>query len=200
MEHQTKERIALYTRRTPSGEPLPINIDPAPIPDGVPTNSEVQEAMGELTNGRSGGASKMRVEHMKEWLQGIRREEDPKTAIGNQGAGDAWRLLMRLVAAVWKTGTIPQQLRWIIVVLIPKGGGDYCGIGLLEPIWKIIERVMDKRLNIVELHESLHGCRNGRGTGSAIIEAKLAKTTGTPGAAPFLWCLFGSKQGFRLYG
>ncbi len=115
MERQTAERIALYTGRTPPGEPLPINVDPAPIPDGVPTDSEVRDAVGELTNGRSGGASRMRAEHMKEWLQGIRREEDPKTAIGNQGAGDAWRLLMRLVAAVWETGTIPQQLGWIIV-------------------------------------------------------------------------------------
>ena len=34
---------------------------------------------------------------------------------------------------------------------------------------------MDKRLNTIELHESLHGCRNGRGTGTAIIEAKLAQ-------------------------
>jgi hypothetical protein len=125
MARQTEERIALYTRRTPPGEPLPININPTPIPDGVPTDSEVRDAVGELTNGRSGGASKIRAEHMKEWLQGIRREEDPKTAIGNQGAGDAWRLLMRLVATVWETGTIPQQLRWIIVVLIPKGGGNY---------------------------------------------------------------------------
>ena len=46
---------------------------------------------------------------------------------------------MQLVNAVWETGTIPQQLGWIIVVLIPKGGGDYWGIGLLEPVWKIIE-------------------------------------------------------------
>jgi hypothetical protein len=46
---------------------------------------------------------------------------------------------MKLVTTVWEAGTIPQQLGWIIVVLIPKGGGDYRGISLLEPIWKIIE-------------------------------------------------------------
>jgi hypothetical protein len=34
---------------------------------------------------------------------------------------------------------------------------------------------MDKRLNAIELHESLHGCQNGRGTGTAIIKAKLAQ-------------------------
>ena len=118
MERQTAEWVALYTWRTPPGEPLLINITPVPIPDSAPTDSEVRNAAGELSNGRSGGASKMRAEHVKEWLQGIKREEDPKQN-GNQGAGDSWRLLMRLVTAVWETGTIPQQLGWVIVVLIP---------------------------------------------------------------------------------
>ena len=86
----------------------------------------------------------MRAEHMKEWLKGMRQEEDPTQSIGNKRAGDAWCLLMQLVDTIWETGTIPLQLGWIIVVLIPKGGGDYQGIGLLEPIWKIIEQVMDK--------------------------------------------------------
>jgi hypothetical protein len=35
---------------------------------------------------------------------------------------------MQLVDVVWKTGTIPQQLGWIIDVLIPKGGSNYRGI------------------------------------------------------------------------
>jgi hypothetical protein len=34
---------------------------------------------------------------------------------------------------------------------------------------------MDKQLNTIELHESLYGCRIGRGTGTTIIEAKLAQ-------------------------
>jgi hypothetical protein len=171
MERQTTERVALFARRTSPGEPLPINIPPIPLPYGAPTDSELRVAAGELSNGRSGGASKMRAEHVKEWLQGVQREEDPKQP-GYEGAGDPWRLLM---TAVWETGMIQQQLGWIIVVLIPKGGGDYRGIGLLEPIWKIIERVMDRRLNAIPIHESLHGCRDGCGTGMAVIEAKLAQ-------------------------
>ena len=151
MERQTAERVVLYTRRTPPGEPLLINITPVPIPDSAPTDSEVRGAAGELSNGRSRGALKMRAEHAKKWLQGIRREEDPKQN-GNQGAGDSWRLLMRLVTAVWETGTIPQQMGWVIVILIPKGGGDYRRVGLLEPIWKIIEHVMDQLLNAIALH------------------------------------------------
>ena len=61
---------------------------------------------------------------------------------GYEGKGERWQALVELIQSVWMTGDIPQQLRWIIVVLIPKGGGDYRGIGLLEPMWKVIEAVM----------------------------------------------------------
>jgi hypothetical protein len=101
-----------------------------------------------------------------------------------------------LVATVWETGTIPQQLGWIIVVLIPKGGGNYRGIGLLGPIWKIIERVMDKRLNVVELHENLHGCRNRHDTGTAIIEAKLAQHLAHLEQRPFFGVFLDLKKAF----
>ncbi|KAL7548851.1 hypothetical protein ACHAWF_012112, partial [Thalassiosira exigua] len=94
----------------------------------------------------------MRAEDIKAWLRGIEEEEDPE-AQGKEGAGDRW------------------------LVLIPKGGGGYRGIGLLEPIWKVLEAVMvmDGRLNIVDLHDCLHGYRKARGTGTGILEAKLAQ-------------------------
>ena len=44
-----------------------------------------------------------------------------------------------------------------LVVLIPKGGDDYHGIGLLKVAWKVLEGVLDKRLKEVKLHDSLHG-------------------------------------------
>jgi hypothetical protein len=65
----------------------------------------------------------------------------------------------------YEDDTIPQQMCWVVTVLIPKGGGEYRGIGLLEPIWKVLERVMDIRLEKIILHDSLHGCLAGRGTG-----------------------------------
>ncbi len=52
---------------------------------------------------------------------------------------------------------------------------DYRRIGLLEPIWKVIEAIMDRRLNVVEFNDALHGFRNGRGTGTATTEVKLAQ-------------------------
>ena len=59
--------------------------------------------------------------------------------------------------------------------MIPKDGKDYRGIGLLEPVWKCIERVIDHWLDAIDLDKSLHGCCNHLGTGTAIIEAKLAQ-------------------------
>ena len=53
----------------------------------------------------------------------------------------------------------------MVIVLLPKAGGDYQGIGLLEPLWKVVE----------VLHDCLHGFRAGRGTGRATIEVKLAQ-------------------------
>jgi hypothetical protein len=88
---------------------------------------------------------------------------------------DSWRLFVRLVQTAWIHGMIPRQLLWSIVVLIPKGRGDYRGIGLLEPIWKCIEWVIDHQLDAIKLHDSLHGCRSKHGTGTAIIEVKLAQ-------------------------
>ena len=63
-----------------------------------------------------------------------------------------------------------------IVVLTPKGNsGDYRDIGLLEVIWKLIERVLGERMSEIEVHDSLHGFRAKRGCGTGIMEAKLAQ-------------------------
>ncbi len=174
MERQMLERVDLYVRRDSPGDPLPINVTPFVINDDAPTDGELRQVAGKLTNGRAAGASGMRAKHVKEWLRGMQREEDPE-GHGVNGAGDNWRLFVQLVQAAWAHGTIPCQLLWIIVVLIPKGGGDYHRIGLLKPVWKCIERVIDHRLDAINLHDSLHGCRNNRRTGTAIIEAKLAQ-------------------------
>jgi hypothetical protein len=92
------------------------------------------------------------------WLRRAKKEEDPETAASHVGAGKTWHELVCLCSSIWNTGTIPQKMCWVITVLIPKGGGEYRGIGLLEPIWKVLEKVMDLRLEAIVLHDSLHGC------------------------------------------
>ena len=196
MVRQTTERVELYARRDPPGDPLPINVDPIPLNDDVPSDGEIREAAGGLTNGRASGASGMRAEDVKAWLHGIKLEEDPEVGPNNEGAGDNWRKFVLLVQAIWDHGEIPPQLLWVIIILIPKGGGDYRGIGLLEPMWKVCERVMDLRLNAFDLHDSLHGCRNKRGTGTAGIEAKLAQQLAHLEQVPFYGVFLDLKKAF----
>jgi hypothetical protein len=76
---------------------------------------------------------------------------------------------------IWECGCMPEQMTWEIIVLLPKEGVDYCGIGLLEPFWKVVEKIMVRRLTLIEFHDCLHGGLPKRGTGTALIEVKLAQ-------------------------
>ena len=61
-----------------------------------------------------------------------------------------------------------------IFVLISKGtSGNYRGIGLLEVIWKLLERILNAPLLEVDLHDYLHGFWAKRGCRTSSIDAKL---------------------------
>jgi len=124
-----RESVELYTKVQPPGDPIPINIDPFAINDEIPTDAEVREVVRGLRNGRAGGVSGIRAEHMKQWLQDVMTEEEK----GTVGLRDKWRVFLDLVQTIWEEGEVPQQMLWMTVVLLPKGGGDYRGIRLLEP-------------------------------------------------------------------
>ncbi len=73
------------------------------------------------------------------WLTDVVHKEEEQI---NIGLGHKWWVFVKLMQAVWEHGSIPEQMRWEIIVLLPKGGGDYRGIGLLEPFWKVGEKIM----------------------------------------------------------
>ena len=90
--------------------------------------------------------------------------------------GDAWRLLVNCIRHIWNIGNTPQRMLATIIFLIPKGNSeDYCGIGLLEVLWKVIKRVFNERISTIPLHDALHGFRAKRECGTGIMEAKLAQ-------------------------
>jgi len=188
----------LYAQRQSPGDPLPLHLTPVKIDDAVPTDSKIRIVAEGRTNGRAGGASGMRAEHVKAWLRGALEEEDPESQGNFVGNGDNWKLFVELVQAVWTHGIIPRQMLWSVVVLIPKGGGDYRGIGLLEPIWKGLEQIMDCRLDTIKLHDCLHGCRAHRGTGTMVMEAKLAQQLLYLELKPFYGVFLDLKKAFDL--
>ena len=87
-------------------------------------------------------------------------------------------------------------MRWIAVVLLPKGGGDYRGIGLMEPIWKVMEIVMVERMRVIEYHDCLHGSVPRRGTGTGTIEAKLAQQLAYLEQEPFYGVFLDLRKAF----
>ncbi len=102
--------------------------------DAIPGEAEIRAAVRRLCNGRACGASGIRAKDIKQWLRGAEEEEEGRPA----GAGDKWRVLVRLVQIIFAHGEIPMQMPWVIVVLLPKGGGNYRGIGFIEPVQKTV--------------------------------------------------------------
>ena len=81
-----------------------------------------------------------------------------------------------------------MQMRWLIVVLIPKGRCNYWGIGLIEPIWKVVDTVMVTHMRSITFHNYLHGSSvTKKGMGTVTIEAKLAQQLGYMEQEPFMW-------------
>ena len=204
LENQTKEREALYGKVVPPGDRIPCNAERAPSDDEAPSDEELRRATKRGGNNKSGGISGMRVEDLKDWLAGAEREEEEaekEREAGHEGRGDMWRLLVKLVQHIWNTGEIPRQMLRTIIVLIPKGtSGDFRGIGLLEVIWKLIERVLDERLSKIELHDHLHGFRAKRGVRDGNYGGKARPTACLPGASAIVLHLSGSQESIRCDG
>ena len=71
---------------------------------------------------------------------------------------------------MFRDGTVPEDIAWADMVLLPKGKGYYRGIGLVEVSWKVISVVVNYCLKrSAVLHNALHGFREGRGTGTVML-------------------------------
>jgi Reverse transcriptase (RNA-dependent DNA polymerase) len=109
----------------------------------------------------------MRAEDLHEWLHEARHDENPDFT--------RWlALITKTVQEIFRTGIVPKEVFWSVLVCIPKPGGGARGIGLLKVIWKLCEAIIDTRVKqSVTLHDSIHGFTDHCGTGTAIIKAKL---------------------------
>ena len=122
----------------------------------------------------------MRAEHLKGWLDKIMHEEKaarekPGREGADPGLGRKWRIFLELIQTIWDLGEIPEQMSWMVIVLLPKDGGDFHGIGLLDPCWKVEEKIMVRQLAAIEFHPCLHGGLPKQGTSMVTIKAKLAQ-------------------------
>ena len=68
LERITAERTELYSWVPSLGENILVTLEPTLIDDSVPTEDEIEAAVKKLRRNRSGGASRIRAEHIKGWL------------------------------------------------------------------------------------------------------------------------------------
>jgi hypothetical protein len=105
---QTAKRIALYGRVASKGDPIPIHVNKANIPDDIPSDRELQAVLRELQNGRAAGTTGLQAEHIKVWLAVVVRKEEEQS---NIGLGHKWRVFIKMMKAVWEQGSVLKQMR-----------------------------------------------------------------------------------------
>ena len=79
-----------------------------------------------------------------------------------------------MIQTAFRERELAEETTWQVVVLIPNGGKDYRGIGLVEVMWKVVAVILNRRFtSSITYHDALHSFRAGHGTGTATLEAKL---------------------------
>ncbi len=129
MERQTDERVEPYAEWTAYGKEFPEIGTPFGINNDPPTEEELRTAVSQLSHDRYGGASGICAEHIKVWLCGAKKAEDPENGANHVGAGKTWNEFVKLCSSIWATGPIPQQMCWVVTVFIPKGGENIGALG-----------------------------------------------------------------------
>ena len=52
--------------------------------------------------------------------------------------------MAELAQTAFRDGVLAEEATWQAVVLIPKGGRDYRGIGLIEVVWKAVAVILNR--------------------------------------------------------
>ena len=153
-------------RRPPEGTPIPIIVQPTEIPDGPPGGEEISVAVWGPITGEAGGPPGTMVDHLQEWLREATQEKELDTR--------RLEKIVSLTKLAFQEGHLYVALTRSKMVLLPKGGGEYIGIGLVEVIWKRYASIMNNRLHsYIILQDPIYGLIHGRGIGTSTLEANL---------------------------
>ena len=70
----TAERVALHHHIPPPGENIPVSVGPFPLDELVPTEGDIEWEVRSMRDNRSGGLSRIRAEHLQQWLWEAQKE------------------------------------------------------------------------------------------------------------------------------
>ena len=134
--------------------------------DSVPEEEEIEWVVKGLQNNRAGGPSRMQAEDLKGWLAAARRGEKEREDATKDGGesrkddkagADKWAWVVDIVQTAFREGDLAEESTWQAVVLIPKGKGDYQGIGLVDVMWKVVAVILNRRFtSSITFHDVFH--------------------------------------------
>ena len=101
-------------------------------------------------------------------------EKGKKKTEAEEEGEEMWGKVVEMTQTAFREGKLTEEAAWQTVVMIPKGKGEFRGIGLVEVTWKVMAVILHLRLTTgLQLHDTLHGFREGCGSGTSTLEAKL---------------------------
>ena len=69
-----------------------------------------------------------------------------------------------------------EEISWATMVLLPKGKGEYQGIGIVKVLWRVCSLVLNCCLkSSIVFHNALNGFREGWVMGTATLEDNIAQ-------------------------
>ena len=94
------------------------------IDESIPPTEEIEWALRFLWRHRLEGPSGMQAEHLQYWLVVATCEEWLDTA--------KWERVAEIIHMEFRDCSLLTDFMWQMVVLIPKGNGDFRGIGIVD--------------------------------------------------------------------
>ena len=163
----------LFSEAAPEEPPFPVHVEAADIDDSPPSEYEVVQNLKKLRNNRAAGVSGITAEMLKEWYEAAQEADSDEES--DTSSVELWSRVLKLIRLAFEDGVVPRDFCHGILVLIPKSTpGEYRGIALLDIIYKLVSSIINQRISSkIEFDDAIHGFREGRGTGTAILEAKL---------------------------
>ena len=71
----------------------------------------------------AGGPSGMIADYLKGCCKEAKREKDTE--------GRSWELVVQLLQVMFRYSAVPEEIVWVKMVPVPKGKGEYRGVGLV---------------------------------------------------------------------
>ena len=108
----------------------------------------------------------MQTEHMRRWILKDQDEENPDAT--------SWLRVVYLVHAAFRGSHLYEEATWQAVIVIPKRGRDFWGVGLVEVLWIMVTVILDLRLGTsITSHGVLHGFHVGCEIGNSSLNSNL---------------------------